>query len=88
MYDMRFVFVDNEWSTADCANDLLCSRIISFSSSGRFQRDQDTLVIVLQIVGAFPSNWVKSTVHQQCTVSEDALRLQEMHSLYCVFDVM
>ena len=62
--DMRFVSKDNEWSLADCANDLLCSRIISFGSSRGVQRDQDTFVVVLQIVGAFPRSWVKYTVHQ------------------------
>lgn len=65
---VRFVSEDNVWSLADCANDLLCSRIISSGYSGRFQRDQDTFVIVLQIVGAFPSNWVKSVVHWHRTI--------------------
>lgn len=47
---------------ADCANDLLCSKVISFVSPGGFERDQNTCVIVLQTTGAFPSNWVKPTV--------------------------
>ncbi len=59
--------MENEWSLADCANDLLCSRLISFDSSGSFQRNKDTFVIVTQTVGAFPRNWVKYTVG---TISE------------------
>ena len=53
---------------ADCANDLLCSRIITFGSCGAFQRDQHTFVIVLQTLGAFPNNWVQSIVHQHLAI--------------------
>lgn len=60
---MRFVPEDNKCSLDECANDLLCSRVISFGSSGRFLRDHDTFVIVLQIDRVFPSKWVKSIVH-------------------------
>lgn len=80
-YDMRFVSEDNEWSLADCANDLLCSRIISSGSSGEFHRDQDSFVIVLQIVGAFPRNWVKSIVHQCLAILKAWVRLQQIHLL-------
>lgn len=75
MYGMRFVSEDNEWSLADCANDLPCSRIITFGSSGGFQRDQDTFIIVLQTVGAFPSKWVISTVHQHLTILKARVRM-------------
>lgn len=64
VHDRTFVSEDNEWSIADCANDLLSSRIISFGSTGGVQRSQGTFVSVLQIAGAFPRNWVKCTVNQ------------------------
>lgn len=68
-------------SFADGANDPLCSRVITFGSSGGFQRDQDAFVIVLQTAGAFPSNWVKSVSHYIERMSEDSQRVQQIQPL-------